>query len=192
MTGEFEQGPDESAKAYAALSVYLGLGVERSLEAVGKKIGKSTTLMERWSKKYRWVERAAGYDRNLVTVQAEAQTALLREKAVQWGKRQQDLREEEWTIHEECIRAGREALARFYDRGRGATLGDVARILELASKLGRLASGLATDKTEVTGQDGGAIRVELEAALKKVYGQAELGSNVLDVEAEPVLVGGKA
>jgi hypothetical protein len=61
-----------------------------------------------------------------------------------------------------------------------ANLADIARMLEVASKLGRLASGLATDKTEITGEDGGPIRLELEAALKKVYGA------VVDVAAEPL------
>jgi hypothetical protein len=40
---------------------------------------------------------------------------------------------------------------------------------------------MATDKTEVTGDDGGPIRVELAAALAKVYGE------VVDVEATPVM-----
>jgi hypothetical protein len=65
-----------------------------------------------------------------------------------------------------------------------ANLADISRMLEVASKLGRLASGLATDKTEITGEDGGAIRVELEAALKKVYGQALPGPTV-EVEGAP-------
>jgi len=56
----------------------------------------------------------------------------------------------------------REALKRFYEKGKGATLGDIARILELASRLGRLASGLATDKTEITGEGGGPVLVEFE------------------------------
>ena len=71
-------------------------------------------------------------------------------------------------------------MKRFYERGKGATLGDVARMLELASRLGRLASGMATDKTELTGEDGGPLRVELSAALAKVYGA------VVEVEVEPV------
>jgi hypothetical protein len=99
-----------------------------------------------------------------------------------WLKRQQLVREEEWSLHDELIRAGREALKRFHERGKGATLGDIARLLELASKLGRLSSGLATDRTEVTGEDGGPIRVEFEAALKKVYGQAEPALTIVDVE----------
>jgi hypothetical protein len=36
----------------------------------------------------------------------------------------------------------------------------------------RLLEAVATDKTEVTGADGGAIRIELEAAPKNVYGVA--------------------
>ena len=60
-------------------------------------------------------------------------------------------------------------------------MGDIARMLELASKLGRVASGLATDKTEITGDGDGPIRVELEAAMKKIYGE------VVDVEATKLL-----
>ena len=68
----------------------------------------------------------------------------------------------------------------FTSGARGRHLGDIARMFAEGSRLGRLASGLATDKTEVTGEDGGAIRVEFEAALKKVYGRK---AAVVDVEA---------
>ena len=77
----------------------------------------------------------------------------------------------------ELIVAGRSVLTRFKDGAKGATLGDVARALDLASKLGRLASGMPTDRTEVTGEEGGPIQVELSAALAKVYGE------VIDVES---------
>jgi hypothetical protein len=173
---QFEQRPDESAKAFAAFSLYLGLGDERSLENVGRKLGKSKALMERWSRRHAWVERTQAYVQHLATVEAEAQRALVRQKSVEWGRRQQNLREEEWSLHEECIRAAREALKRFYERGKGATLGDIARLLDLASKLGRLSSGLATDKTEVTGENDGPVRVEFEVMLKKIY------SEPIDVE----------
>jgi len=68
---------------------------------------------------------------------------------------------------------------------RCGSLEGIARLLELASRLGRLASGMATDKTEVTGEDGGPIKVELEAALKKIYG-GPLTAEVVDVEAERI------
>ena len=46
--------------------------------------------------------------------------------------------------------------------------------------MGRLACGMATDKTEITGEDGGPIRVELSAALNKIYG------DVVDLETAPL------
>jgi len=184
MAEEFEQQPNESAKAFSAFSLYLSLGPQRSLEVVRQKCGKSARLLERWSARWRWPARVAAHAAHLAAAEREATEALARSKAAGWLTRQQSLREEEWRLHEECIAAGRAALKRFYDRGKGATLGDVARLLELASKLGRLASGLATDKTEVTGDDGGPIRVEFEAALRKVYGLAE--ATVVDVEAAPL------
>jgi hypothetical protein len=184
---QFEQQPNESAKAFAAFSLYLNLGNERSLEAVSRKLGRCKALMERWSKRHRWVERTDCYVRHLAKVEAEAQTALVREKAAEWGKRQQDLREEEWQLRGELIAAGRKVLKRFIDENKGATLGDVARALELASKLGRLSSGLATDKTEVTGQDGGPIRVEFEAMLRKVYSEPiEQAEPAPTIEAEVI------
>ena len=44
MPESFEQQPREGAKAFAAFSVYLSLGPERSLAAVGRKLGKSVRL----------------------------------------------------------------------------------------------------------------------------------------------------
>lgn len=180
MANIFEQQPKESAKAFAAFSVYLNLGPERSLETVAQKITKSSRLLKKWSVRWKWGERVEAHAAYLAGVEREASEVLVRGLAAERVKRQQALLEEEWSVHEECIRAAREALKRFYEKGKGATLGDIARMFAEGSRLGRLASGLATDKTEVTGEDGGAIRVEFEAALKKVYGRK---AAVVDVEA---------
>jgi hypothetical protein len=42
----FEQQPRESAKAFEAFSLYLAMGPDRSLAAVGDKLGKSKVAME--------------------------------------------------------------------------------------------------------------------------------------------------
>lgn len=52
-----------------------------------------------------------------------------------------------------------------------ATLADIARILEVASKLGRLSSGLATENVEHSGKVDVNFRLDVEAAIKKVYGE---------------------
>ena len=167
----FEQQTRESHKAFAAFSLYLSLGPQRSLAAVGRKLGKSKVVIERWSAKFDWVTRIQAHAAHLAVVEREATEAVARGSAAVWGKRQQEVRQEEWELHAECIQAGREALKRFYEKGKGATLGDIARILELASTLGRLASGLATDKMEITGEAGRPVRIEVTLALEKIYGQ---------------------
>ncbi len=69
---------------------------------------------------------------------------------------------------------------------RCGTLEGYARLLELASKLGHSAceKDLAVgQRPEVTGPEGGPIRVEVELALKKIYGRPLPGEVV---EAEVV------
>ena len=177
----FEKQPRESDKAFAAFSLYLSLGAERSTREVGKLLGKSEGLIERWAAKFDWRSRVAAHVAHLAIVEREAIEAAARSKAAGWEAREQQLRETEWTMHERAIAAAKKGLDAYMEREKVyANLADIARMLEIASKLGRLASGLATDKTEVTGEDGGAIRVEFEAALKKVYGRK---AAVVDVEA---------
>jgi hypothetical protein len=182
MPNAFEQQSNESAKAFAAFSIYLNLGAGRSLAATAKQLGKSTTLIERWSARFDWPARVQAHAAHLALVEREATELTARSKAADWLKRQEEHRDEEWKLRGELVAASREALKRFYERGKGATLGDIARALDLASKLGRLASGLATDKTELTGEDGGPIRIELSAALNKIYGEPARAT-VTDVEA---------
>ena len=171
MAMAFERQPRESEKAFQAFSTYLNMGPERSLAAVGQRLGKSVGLLERWSARFDWPARVQAQAAYLATVEREATEALARGKSAEWLKRQQDVREREWQMHEKCIAAAQRAFDAFMSREKVyANLADIARMLEVASKLGRLASGMATDKTEITGEDGGPIRLELEAALKKVYG----------------------
>ena len=179
MSQSFEQQPKESAKAFAAFSAYLGMGPERSLEAVARKFTKSSRLLKRWSAKYDWAGRVAAHAAHLAGVEREATEALARGKAAEWLTRQQSLRETEWEMHEKCIAAAKRALAAFLEKDKVyANLADISRVLEVASKLGRLASGMPTDRTELTGEDGGPVRVELSAALEKIYGEGA----VVDVQ----------
>ena len=72
MAHLFEQQPRESAKAFAAFSLYLGLGDERSAQAVAHKLGKSDQLIRRWSAQHRWVGRVDAYAKHLAGIAVEA------------------------------------------------------------------------------------------------------------------------
>ena len=58
----WERQPKETPKPFEAFCVYRDMGTERSLRKVSEKLGKSETLMARWSTAHNWVERAAAWD----------------------------------------------------------------------------------------------------------------------------------
>ena len=186
MALAFEQQPKESDKAFTAFATYLGLGPERSLNLAAKKLGKSKRLMEKWSKRFDWAARVQAHGAHLALVERETAEVLARAKGVDWVKRQEEQRAEEWQSRCELIETAREALRRWRAKPeRCGSLEGIARLLELASKLGRLSSGMATDKTEVKAEVDGVVRIEIEAALDKIYGKPLVGE-VVDVEAVPV------
>jgi hypothetical protein len=71
----------ESWMAFEAFEIYLGLGLDRSLRATGEELGKSTTLMSRWSARWRWVERTRAFEREAELEEERALLAALQEKA---------------------------------------------------------------------------------------------------------------
>ena len=183
----FEKQPRESDKAFAAFSLYLSLGAERSTREVGKQLGKSEGLIERWAAKFDWRSRVAAHGAHLAVVERDAIEAAARSKAAEWESREQKLRETEWAMHEQAIAAAKRGLDAYMAREKVyANLADIARMLEIASKLGRLATGLGTDGERRKGDELPAVRVEVRVALEKIYGEP-LPGEVVDVE----VVGGE-
>jgi hypothetical protein len=178
----FEQQPREGSKPFAAFSVYLSLGAERSTREVGKRLGKSEGLIERWASKFDWRSRVAAYGAHLAIVEREAVEAAARSNAAEWSSREQKLRETEWAMHERAIAAAKKGLDAYMEREKVyANLADIARMLEIASKLGRLATGLGTDGERRKGDELPTVRVEVRVALEKIYGEP-LPGEVVDVE----------
>lgn len=63
---------DETSHAYLSFTEYRDMGPMRSIEKVGKKLGKNPVALARHSAKYRWVERARDYDVYMSQRKAEA------------------------------------------------------------------------------------------------------------------------
>lgn len=187
MALAFERQEKESEKAFAAFSIYLSQGTGRSLAKVAAKLGRSKVMMEKWSRRWDWQGRLLAYAAHMATVEREAAEAMARVKAVDWAKRYQELREAEWEMRKEVLKFASEVLQRWMARAdRCGRPEDYARLLELASRLGHSACEKpielgAGQRLEVTGAGGGPIRVEVEAALKKIYGE------VVDVEETKLL-----
>ena len=188
----FDQQPRESDKAFAAFKTYLELGAERSLALVATKLGKSTTLMERWSRKFDWPARVQARSAHLADVERKAAEAVANQNGVDWAKRQEQHREDEWQTRTELITLAREAIARWKkNENRCGTLEGIARLLDLASKLGRVSSGLSLEPEDKPRDEDAAFMIQIEVALDKIYGPAEVrlptvpqagAAKVIDVE----------
>ena len=180
----FEKQERESEKAFAAFSLYLSQGPERSIEECARKFLKSSRLLRRWAKKFDWPARVAAHAAHLAIVEREAIEAVARGKAAEWETREQKLRETEWAMHERAIAAAKKGLDAYMEREKVyANLADIARMLEIASKLGRLATGLG-DGERRKDDDLPAVRVEVTVALEKIYGEPLPG----EVTVSPAIV----
>ena len=73
----------ESRQAYQAFEVYRDTPIRggRSLRRTARKLGKSRQLLERWSVKWRWVERCDRYDFALDRLRVARHVAELCDRA---------------------------------------------------------------------------------------------------------------
>ena len=186
MPMTFDQQPRETNKAFAAFKIYLELGPERSLVAVAGKVGKHRTQLERWSKKFDWPARVQAHTAHLEDIERRTAEALAVQAGTDWAKRQEQHREDEWQARTELLVLAREAIARWKKaEHRCGTLEGIARLLDLASKLGRVSSGLALEPAEKPDENDAAFMIQIEVALEKIYGQTESGLNSPPATMEP-------
>lgn len=186
MPQPMDRLPGESSRAFAAFVAYLQLGPQRSCEKAAAMVSKGPRTCRKWSERHGWVRRAAEYDELCAAQEREIQAVLTKDRAAEWVKRQERLKEEEFAIAERLLAKAKELLEDPRVRWSG---GDIAKLLDVASKLGRLASGLETDRREVTGEGGGPVKVEIDVRplIKRVYGEvidAQESHGVLSSEAD--------
>lgn len=138
----WERQDGETPKQFEAFVVYRDLAEERSLSKVAKELGKSTQLMSRWSASNNWVERCAEWDRE--------QDRIARQQQVKDIKK---MRKRHADVASSMIVAAAKGLKNIMEHPEEMKPNDVARLVEVASKLERLSRG---DTSEVVEQrDGG-------------------------------------
>jgi hypothetical protein len=155
----------ESAPAYEARWKYIQMGSGRSLAAVAQELSKSDTLIKRWSSNWRWVESAEAYDRHMVALEQrtleDEQQRLAEEKAAEWSRRFEDLREREWKTVDAILKRLDTMLKFPVERQEVVTEGgkkitiiepvkwtaaDMGKLLLAASRIGRQATGADGDR----------------------------------------------
>ena len=187
----FERQPKESAKAFDAFSVYLGLGPDRTLALTAARVGKSKRMMEKWSLRWNWAGRVVARAAHLAEVERGAIERQAIAKAVEWAKMTESVRREAWQEAERAIAMVREARERWEASGRTPGFEGMARMLELAFKLKQFAAGMPSEIREVNTTVTGTVDVDWEIALRRAYGPVAAppadAPAVVDVEAVPAL-----
>lgn len=164
------KGPGETAQAYEAAKLYFELAADRSLEAVGQKLGKSKALMERWSKRWNWVKRAAAYDRHVADSREDNLQQKRAEDAELWIRRDRELRERFYRLGELIVEKAERMYREFPERdiqrkevNEGQTvilnvrtkhsLSGLAQMFSTGAELQRLAVGIHPGSTPLDNLD---------------------------------------
>ena len=137
MKHPWQRQKRESARAFEAFQAYRDMGPSRSLAKVGEELGKSDTLIERWSSKYRWVERARAWD--------EEQDDNRR---VKHSKGLEEMAERHIKLSLMLQNQVAQTLAEMTTKTNLIPSGVVQQWMDTAVRIERLARGQATERTE--------------------------------------------
>ena len=87
----YDREPDESAKAFAAWSVYRDLGPQRSLQSASELYyghAGNVRQFQRWSKRFGWRDRSKAYDLEREALRREAVQEYLRSEVEDYAARE--------------------------------------------------------------------------------------------------------
>jgi len=99
----------ESDVAFAAFCAYCKLlEGEDNLRRLADTLGKSRTLVERWSVRHFWQQRRSAWRDHLARIEREKVEQLEREKAAKWAKRREQEAEDQHQDVQLLRRKGRQ------------------------------------------------------------------------------------
>lgn len=136
----WERQLNESPQAFEAFARYRDMGASRSLAKVSREVCKSKALMERWSTEHDWVKRVAAWDAEKDRVARETQLKDII-----------DMRQRHAAIAKKMMDTADNALNNI--KPDEVSTNEIARLVEIASKLERISRGDVGDVIEE--RDGG-------------------------------------
>lgn len=144
----WDRQDDEPEKAYSYFALYRDLGRTRTVAKAAAEVHKSRDYLHKLASTWRWVQRAQAWDREQDRLYSEG-----------LAERRRDMAERHARIAS-ALQA--KIVARLQSLDPAAlTPNDIARWLEVATRVERLALGLPDSTTAHTGPDGGPIQAEV-------------------------------
>lgn len=138
----WERQEDETPKQFEAFRTYRDLGDERSLKKVSDMLKKSVQLLGRWSSMNNWKERCAQWDNE--------QDRIARQEQLKDIKK---MRKRHADVASAMIATAVKGLKQIQEHMEDIKPQDVARLVDVASKLERISRGDVGDVVEQ--RDGG-------------------------------------
>jgi len=172
----WQRQPDEAPADFTAFIAYLRLKGRRSHRAVAVQTGRSLGAIRRLSARSNWPGRVAAFESRRADAAQDAMDAMVRACASQTKADYERLHVAQFQLAHRVLQESSRWLALASDpRRRNISLTQVARIIALATKLGRLACGLPTGdepKRRPRPEDapGYWTGPSVEEALAKIYG----------------------
>ncbi|WP_319461270.1 hypothetical protein [Micromonospora sp. RTP1Z1] len=145
----WDRQPREPEKAYGYFVLYRDLGRTRTVAKVAEQVHKSRDYLHKLATRWKWVQRAQAWDREEDRLYVEGLAEQRRDMARRHAR------------VASALQAKLVARLQTLDASK-LTPGDVARWLEVSTRVERLALGLPDSTTAHTGPDGGPIRAEVE------------------------------
>ncbi len=139
----------EPERAYGYFVLYRDLGRTRTVAKVATEVDRSRDYLHKLATTWKWVQRAAAWDREEDRLYVEG----LAEQRRDMAKRHARI--------SAALQAKIVARLQTLDASK-LSPADIARWLEVATRVERLALGLPDSTTAHTGPDGGPIRAEVE------------------------------
>ena len=164
MADPWERQPEETPDAWAAFVQYRDMGSNRSTAKVAQALGKTKTIMDRWSSKHAWVRRCLAWDN---------------EQDRQWREEQTAARKRMAERQAATAAAAQNKIAQFIvdlDPTR-LTPTEAARWYEVAVKVERQARG-EPDRVEVSGPGAGPIQIESMSPEDVMHRLAEIKAEI--------------
>ena len=159
--------PGESSKAYHHFCIYRDMAANRSLRQMAGIPGCTSVRrqLNRWSSRWRWVERCQQYD-DYLEYQLRAQQEKERREM---SKRHAKIAMLGQSI---LVKGMEELLAKVQSGEHNLAPAELARLMDVSVKVERLARGESTDIHEAVGPGGGPVRLEQQITIRNIEEKA--------------------
>lgn len=180
--GPGDQQKGETAPAFQAFRTYLEMGPNRSLAKASQRLGKSKTLLDRWSRRWSWVERCRAWEALAVTVADEAHLDAIAARS----RRQAEIAQ----LHGEATAlVAREVVRRVANAGQGEdpfSDVDTDELLRIEASMARAHNRVVTTERLALGltteQPGEPVEREQARELARRLTETELEARLTGVD----------